>query len=107
VDFLQEMHDRCSNSAYTPSGGTIFIGNSAIEVRYSPTCGTNWARYTSSGYHTVLVYVERQEGVKAYDPAFNVYSNNRYSNQLYAPTRILARGCAYIDYAGPYCASWK
>jgi hypothetical protein len=38
----------CAYSAYTPSGYKINVTYGTLELRYSPGCGTAWARFTCS-----------------------------------------------------------
>jgi hypothetical protein len=46
----------CAAGAYTPNGYSISVSNGqtrqwgTLELRYSPGCGTAWARFTCTGY---------------------------------------------------------
>jgi Protein of unknown function (DUF2690) len=93
----------CASSAYTVVSDYIYNSTSTIvgrvDLRYSPTCGTNWARTTSYiGAQTLDAVVTRNdEGIH-----YNEYLNNVtnvYTDMVYAPTPACAQagGIIYIN----------
>ncbi len=80
----------CGNDAITATANDIYDGNGnylgTIELRYSPHCGTNWARVTSSIGQAQLVASIGYGGCGSGDK----YQDNGsgtivYSRMVYAP----------------------
>ena len=81
-------------NAYIAAAAPIYdypTGNLLGYVRnwYSPDCGTNWSEvYTADGSSNYLgPWVYRQSDNHS-TPAFTLYGNDAYSNQLYAPDAV-------------------
>src|SRR5215472_7626535 len=56
----------CARGAITVTvpGGVVSISNGIIQLRYSPTCGTNWGRVFSRVGTTLLtVSIRRNDGL--------------------------------------------
>jgi hypothetical protein len=98
------MSVECSADAYTVKNTQTAINDQTngaligyLELRYSPHCGTNWARttFTNAAYINPLyqrdTYVAGAAG-RADDPFFND-EPIRYSAQIYAPSTT---ECAYV-----------
>lgn len=78
----------CSSGSSAIYGKTIYSGGTAIglmEVRYSPSCGTNWVRVNNYGYYPragKLIYVAPSG---AYTYTGDSYVGWSYGLQVYAP----------------------
>jgi hypothetical protein len=83
----------CAADAYTVkvSGGTVSFRTGYVELRYSPTCGTNWARVISTvGNVQLTASIRRTNDGLFY---FAVGSGTRlWSPMVYAPN-VKAKGC--------------
>ena len=83
----------CSAGAYTVQ--TAVFSNSFVELRYSPTCGTNWGRVTSRVGATFLVIrIDRSGGLTYTFSGGNF--NFAYSAMVYAP-KVAARACGGVS----------
>ena len=83
----------CSADAYTVQ--TAVFSNSFVELRYSPTCGTNWGRVTSRVGATFLVIrIDRSGGLTYTFSGGNF--NFAYSAMVYAP-KVAARACGGVN----------
>ncbi|MFD8974185.1 MULTISPECIES: DUF2690 domain-containing protein [Streptomyces] len=93
----------CQNDARTVAE-TYFPGG--IELRYSPTCRTAWARYNGTLAMNFTVMVERENADGSYSPHYSAYY---YGNGAGVWTRmvndagITARACGYAS--GGYSCS--
>jgi hypothetical protein len=90
----------CAAGAYTVqvSGGTVSFRTGYVELRYSPTCGTNGARvFSTVGNARHTVSIRRTNDGLSY---FAVGSGTRlWSPMVYAPN-VTAKGCGSSnDYA--------
>src|SRR5438477_6662307 len=90
----------CAVGAYTVQTGVL--ASAYIQLRYSPTCGTNWARVLSRSNNNdvYLVLVERADGL-AYGSK-GLVGPVAWSNMVYAPT-AKARACVSINGNNPAC----
>jgi Protein of unknown function (DUF2690) len=83
----------CAADAYTVkvSGGTVSFRTGSVELRYSPRCGTNWARVSSIvGNARLTISIRRTTDGLFY---FTVGSGTRlWSPMVYAPN-VKAKGC--------------
>lgn len=83
----------CAADAYTlkVSGGTESFRTGSVELRYSPRCGTNWARvFSAIGSTQLTVSIRRTNDGLFY---FAVGSGTRlWSPMVYAPN-VKAKGC--------------
>ncbi len=83
----------CAADAYTVkvSGGTVSFRTGSVELRYSPSCGTNWARvFSTVGNARLTVSIRRTNDGLFY---FTVGSGTRlWSPMVYAP-KVKAKGC--------------
>ena len=83
----------CSADAYTVQ--TAVFSNSFVELRYSPTCGTNWGRVTSRVGATFLVIrIDRSGGLTYTFSGGNF--NFAYVAMVYAP-KVAARACGGVS----------
>ncbi len=83
----------CEADAYTVQ--TAVFSNSYVELRYSPTCGTNWGRVTSKvGPANLVIRSQRIDGL-TYTFSGGKY-NYAFSGMVYAPT-VKARACGGIN----------
>ena len=84
----------CGADAYTVQ--TAVFGNSYVELRYSPTCGTNWSRVFSKVGATFLVArIQRQSDGRTYTFSGGNF-NFAYSAMVYAP-KVAARACGGVS----------
>ena len=82
----------CEAGAYTVQ--TAVFSNSYVELRYSPTCQTNWGKVVSKVGPTYLVIrTQRIDGL-TYTFAGGNY-NYAFSAMVYAPT-VAARACGGV-----------
>ena len=83
----------CGADAYTVQ--TAVFSNSYVELRYSPTCGTNWGRVFSKVGPTLLVVrIQRSDGLTYTFSGGNF--NFAYSAMVYAP-QVAARACGGVN----------
>src|SRR5881275_994214 len=83
----------CSADAYTVQTATF--SNSFVELRYSPTCGTNWGRVTSKVGATFLVIrIDRSGGLTYTFSGGNF--NSAWVAMVYAP-QVAARACGGVS----------
>lgn len=95
----------CSNDAYTVSSWGLFdidgrnLGR--VELRYSPKCGTNWARgvlYDSVNYFMGLaVRLDNGTQGKGYDGGYSTF----WSGMVYAPGAACVTLSAWGGNANP------
>jgi hypothetical protein len=90
----------CVNGAYTVATDDIYDNNGAVigrvDLRYSPTCETNWTRTISYiGPQTLDAVVTRDDiGYHLNEYLDNV--TNVYTDMIYAPSPICAQGLGII-----------
>ena len=90
---LNPVTTGCSADAYTVQ--TAVFSNSFVELRYSPTCGTNWGRVTSRVGATFLVIrIDRSGGLTYTFSGGNF--NFAYVAMVYAP-KVAARACGGVS----------
>jgi hypothetical protein len=83
------------------SAGTI-IGD--VQLRESPSCGTNWARVTSwIGSVDMEIYIQRDDGKSYTDYAH--YVTQAWGRMVYAPIRR-SSACGRINFGQLYCTDW-
>lgn len=83
----------CEAGAYTIQ--TAVFSNSYVELRYSPTCGTNWGRVTSKvGPTKLVIRTQRIDGL-TYTFSGGNY-NYAFSAMVYAPN-VQARACGGVN----------
>jgi hypothetical protein len=102
----------CSSSAYTVTSAPInrHIGNLnqtsntgiVLELRYSPVCGTNWARLLFTGWQAGWVGVEVDAVRDSVRPVSEPYSYSGrtltiWGNMVYAPNGVCAHAWAEVD----------
>ena len=82
----------CDLDAYTVSttGGTVSFRTGTIQLRYSPTCGTNWGRVFSSVGNTQLTVSIRRDDGRFY---FTVGSGTRLWSPMVFARNVKARAC--------------
>lgn len=83
----------CSADAYTVQ--TAVFSNSFVELRYSPTCGTNWGRVISRvGATTLTVTIQRNDNLSY------TFSGGNFTYawvaMVYAPN-VPARACGGVS----------
>lgn len=92
-DGLDPAVTGCAADAYTVQ--TAVFSNSYVELRYSPTCKTNWGRVTSKVGPTFLeIRIQRVDGL-TYTFSGGNY-NYAYSAMVYAP-QLAARACGGVN----------
>jgi hypothetical protein len=97
-DGLDPQATGCYADAITPAGaGTIWAGGVKLELRYSPSCGANWARMTPGqfGWH---FYVHNANG--AYHDSTGLGESSTWTAMV--DGTVAAQAC--FDTAG--CTSW-
>ena len=89
------------------TSGGVSVGTE--EVRYSPSCGTNWVRaYTTlSGYSMDKIITRTSSPYYQTTPEFDPSPGWSYSPQVYAPgsTCIVAQVYMYPAGGGPFYGS--
>ena len=91
-DGLNPVTAGCAADAYTVQ--TAVFSNSYVELRYSPTCGTNWGRVTSKiGPTTLVIRTQRIDGLTYTFSGGNF--NYAWSAMVYAPL-AQARACGGV-----------
>src|SRR5438105_5919813 len=61
-DGLNPATTGCSAGAFTVQ--TAVFSNSFVELRYSPTCGTNWGRvFSKVGPASLTIRIQRSDGL--------------------------------------------
>jgi Protein of unknown function (DUF2690) len=92
-DGLNPVVTGCAADAYTVQ--TAVFSNSNVELRYSPTCGTNWGRVTSKvGAANLVIRIQRIDGLTYTFSGGNF--NFAYSAMVYAP-QLAARACGGVN----------
>ena len=89
---LDPVSTGCDLDAYTVSltGGTVSFRTGTIQLRYSPTCGTNWGRvYSRVGNTQLLVGIRRNDG-RFY---FTVGSGTRLWSPMVFARNVKAKAC--------------
>lgn len=87
----------CSADAYTVQ--TAVLPQFYVQLRYSPTCGTNWGRILSRiGIAPLVIQTQRIDGLTyTFSGSFTL----AFSAMVYAPT-VRARACGRIDQDSPF-----
>ena len=92
-DGLNPETEGCAADAYTVQ--TAVFSDSYVELRYSPTCGTNWGRVTSKvGPTTLFIRTQRIDGLTYTFSGGNF--NSAWSAMVYAP-QAKARACGGVN----------
>ncbi|MFI9006461.1 DUF2690 domain-containing protein [Actinosynnema sp. NPDC053489] len=98
------MVTRCASDAYTvttqpiTNGGGGVVGQ--VQLRYSPRCGTNWARAVS---YIGSAYLQADVASPSDYVWFTATSTSIYTDMVYAPNGTCARASASIN-NGPWSA---
>ncbi len=99
---IDPVQSGCADGAYTVT--FVDTGSAEIQLRYSPTCGTNWGRVVSNNStDTYLVLVQREDGV-AYGTK-GLTGPIAWSRMVYSPTKR-ARACVSINGATQVCTKY-
>ena len=95
---LDPISTGCARDAITvmPSnGGTVSFRTGTIQLRYSPTCGTNWGRVLSGVGTTVLtVNIRRNDGLFYYA----IKSASRLWSPMVFARNVKAKACGSADH---------
>lgn len=92
-DGLDPVSAGCATGAYTVQ--TAVFSNSYVELRYSPTCKTNWGRVISKVGPTFLeIRIQRVDGLTYTFSGGNF--NYAFSAMVYAP-QLAARACGGVN----------
>ena len=92
-DGLNPVTAGCAADAYTVQ--TAVFSNSYVELRYSPTCGTNWGRVISRvGATSLIIRVQRNDNLTY------TFSGGNFTYawvaMVYAPN-VPARACGGVS----------
>ncbi len=74
----------------TTTGGTVSFRTGTIQLRYSPTCGTNWGRVLSSVGNTQLTVSIRRDDGRFY---FTEGSGTRLWSPMVFARNVKAKAC--------------
>lgn len=88
----------CANNAYTVETQYITFNGQQIgkvELRWSPTCQTNWTRVTKLGGFYTYVYGTLQTTNGSVLTSYGAYGSQVYTNQWYAPN-LLVQACGVL-----------
>jgi len=86
----------CNIGAYTVVSAVSQDGQDTVDLRYSPTCGTNWARAWIRSGRTNAVRIWRDDDDQTnYATAYTADYWPHYSPMVYAPTQ---KAEAWLDY---------
>ena len=89
----------CANSAYTIASDYIYrlgIVIGRVDLRYSPTCETNWTRTISYMGPQTLDAVVTEEDIGYHLNEYLDNVTNVYTDMIYAPSPICAQGLGII-----------
>lgn len=89
---LDPVSTGCARDAITvtTTGGTVSFRTGTIQLRYSPTCGTNWGRVFSSVGNTQLtVSIRRNDGLFY----FTIGSGTRLWSPMVFARNVKAKAC--------------
>lgn len=79
----------CSADGVTIASRTVTSGTQSayLEIRYSPTCQTNWIRVTTDGSNQSAKAIGRDASgtLSAYTTPSQIDNGNSFSTQVYAP----------------------
>ena len=89
---LDPVATGCDFDAFTVSttGGTVTFRTGTIQLRYSPTCGTNWGRVFSTIGSTQLTVSIRRDDGRFY---FTVGSGTRLWSPMVFARNVKAKAC--------------
>jgi hypothetical protein len=92
------------STTMTFEGGRVRF-TARLELRYSPTCGTNWAKATITSANTsslpsLTVELRDTADYGLSGTRWSVVGNYVYGNMWYAPTTPI-KACGYIAFGGP------
>lgn len=94
----------CSSDAYTVSTQPVTNNSGGIvgqvQLRYSPHCGTNWAKVISN---IGTADLEADVFTSSDGAFYAATSTSAYTDMVYAPTPVCAYAMASINY-GPWSA---
>jgi hypothetical protein len=88
----------CSNGAYDLASTPIAGNGGLIELRWSPSCKTEWARVPASWGNAYPNQLDAVQPSTGYKQVGVVSGNGTYdwTRQIYSPTR-----CVYAGWVGP------
>jgi hypothetical protein len=101
----------CSSGSYTVTTAPVTWSGrryDTVELRWSPTCQTNWARVNIDAGGNNPEHLQRSANVYRQSPyavnRFDYYSNGTpvYGNMLYAPGCAKAEGVIDLSFATAY-----
>ncbi len=91
----------CASDAYTVSTQPIKNGGGTVgqvQLRYSPRCGTNWAKTVSN---IGTAYVQAIVASPSDSASYSATSTSVYTDMVYAPTGVCAVATGSIN-NGPW-----
>jgi hypothetical protein len=103
-DYQDPVATGCSSGAYTVTSAAITyqgVTYGTVELRWSPTCQTNWARTTLYAQYVGMeawANVYRQSPYAQADWHCTCSTTPIYGNMLYAPGCAEAEGDVWISY---------
>lgn len=74
----------CANGAQTIWENTYF-GSGKVEVRYSPSCGTNWVKVTNAAGRQSEAGIASQASGWQWSPSYGNSPNAYWTPMVYAP----------------------
>ncbi|TSD93045.1 DUF2690 domain-containing protein [Skermania sp. ID1734] len=74
----------CANGS-TQTISRAVVGGATIEVRYSPTCGTNWVRVSNVGGRASEAGINSPYSGWQWSRSYAQSPNSYWTNQVYAP----------------------
>lgn len=103
-DGKDPIAEGCNDDAYTVDIEVVPNGTLWVELRYSPSCGTNWARTGSS----IFLYHQADVRSGSRREPFSGGGYGVYTDMLYCPTgSCTAAACVfYKQEPVPYCTGY-
>jgi len=87
---LDPVATGCARDGITVTGGTVTFRTGTIQLRYSPTCGTNWGRvFSNIGNAQLWASIRRDDG-RFY---FTVGSGTRLWSPMVFARNVKAKAC--------------
>lgn len=94
----------CASGSYTVGTANVNYNGTTglVELRWSPTCKTNWPKVKLNRYASIQLVLRDSVGNIIHDSNLMTYNIQAYGNMWYAPT-ALVKACAIISYRTEFC----